>query len=72
MSSRREIFLELELDASTHAGLWLDKCLPNVEDRGPGRQAHFERLEKKITVSNEYRRFFQRWKASVAVLEPYT
>lgn len=71
MSSQREVLLRLDPDASTHAGLWLDKCLADVEDRGPGRQSHFEQLQK-ITVSEEYRRFFQRWKASVAALEPYT
>jgi CRISPR-associated protein Cmr6 len=71
MSSRRETLRGLEPNASTHAGLWLEKCLPDVEERGPGRQAHFDQLEK-IGVSSEYRRYFQRWRDSVAALEPYT
>lgn len=71
MSSRRETLRNLEPDASTHAGLWLDTCLFKVEARGPGRQSHFEQLDR-IQVSSEYRRFFQRWKTSVAALEPYT
>lgn len=72
MSSRRSDLNSLEASAGTNAGLWLDKCLPDVEANGPGRQKHFDELLSKVSVSAEYRRFFQRWRNSVRTLEPYT
>lgn len=71
MSSRRQNLKELVPDPGTHAGLWLEKFLPDVEANGPGRQAHLEQLPE-LRTSVEYRRFFQRWKDSLAALEPYT
>lgn len=71
MSSRRMALEFLEASAGTNAGLWLDKCLDNVEAKGPGRQEHFDQLAH-ISISDEYRRFFQRWKDSVPTLEPFT
>jgi CRISPR-associated protein Cmr6 len=69
--SRREVLKSLEPEAGTNAGLWLDKGLRDVDDRGPGRQEHFAKLDS-IAVSAEYRRFFQRWRDSVQALVPCT
>jgi CRISPR-associated protein Cmr6 len=71
MSSRRQVLKTLEASAGTNAGLWLDKGLRDVADRGLGHQAHFAELER-ITVSEDYRRFFDRWRESVRALEPCT
>jgi CRISPR-associated protein Cmr6 len=71
MSSRRQALEGLKPDNGTNAGLWLEKCLPDVEKGGPGRQEHFEDLDK-IEVSAEYRRFFQRWKDSMVALGAQT
>lgn len=72
MPSRRNNLNSLSASAGTNAGLWLEKCLPDVEDKGPGRQKHFDELLSKVSVSAEYRRFFQRWRDSVQALEPCT
>lgn len=72
MPSRRNDLDSVEAGASTNAGLWLDKCLPDVKDKGPSRQKHFDELLSKVSVPEEYRRFFQRWRASVQALEPCT
>lgn len=69
--SRRQGLAELAPDPGTHAGLWLDKFLSSVEEKGLGKQAHLDQL-KGLQISEEYRRFFKRWKDSVADLEPYT
>ena len=58
MRSRRQVLDHLEPNGGTNAGLWLDKCLPDVEEKGPGRQNHFDELAK-IEVSAEYRRFYR-------------
>lgn len=70
MSSRRAS-LDFPVSPDTHAGLWLDKCLTDVEEKGPGRQAHFCELDK-ISIPADYRRFFERWRESVQALEPHT
>jgi len=72
MSSRRLALETLAVDAGTHPGLWLDKALPKVEEGNQGHQAHFDDLLNKISVAADYRRFFQRWRDSVQVLEPCT
>lgn len=72
MGSRRTVLDPLlQPSAGTNAALWLEKCLPAVEDKGPGRQEHFMRLES-IHVPGDYRRFFSRWRESVQALEPCT
>jgi len=72
--SRRNVLSVPELEhaaAGTHAGLWLDKGLPNVDDKGPGRQALLEELSK-IPVTDDYKRFYQRWRSAVEALGPST
>jgi len=58
--------------ATTNAGLWLEKCLRDLEVAGPGKQEHFDLLIARATVSGEYRRFFERWRSAVESLEPCT
>jgi len=69
MGSRRDILNSVEVGTSTNAGLWLEKGLPDVEDKGPGRQALLEHLVG-IGVPNDYPRFFQRWRESFEALKP--
>src|SRR5437764_15466243 len=69
MGSRREILDSVEASAGTNAGLWLEKGLREVEDKGPGRQALFEQLAG-IGVPGDYPRFFQRWRSSLEALAP--
>lgn len=69
MGSRRDVLNSVEVGASTNAGLWLEKGLPDVEDKGPGRQALLEQLVG-IGVPNDYPRFFQRWRESFEALKP--
>lgn len=64
-TSRRKALAKVE--ASTHAGLWLDKGLAKVEDKGPGRQALFEEIAG-LAVPGDYRRFFERWRSSLEAL----
>lgn len=71
MSSRRSALDSLSVSSDTHAGLWLEKCLSDVAEKGPGRQEHFRQLDR-LSVPAEYRRFFQRWRDSVQALQPYT
>jgi CRISPR-associated protein Cmr6 len=71
MSSRRETLASLQAGAGTHAGLWLEKGLLDVEEKGPGRQTHFDQLVA-IGVPLEYPRHFNRWKESLETLEPST
>ncbi len=71
MSGHRAALQPLVANAGTNAALWLEKCLPAVEDKGPGRQEHFLELDK-IAVPADYRRFFARWRDSVQALEPFT
>lgn len=67
MSSRRQALEGLRPGNGTNAGLWLEKCLPDVAEKGPNRQTHLEQLEN-FEVSPEYKRFFQRWKDSMIAL----
>jgi CRISPR-associated protein Cmr6 len=71
MGSLRKDLRGLKPGNGTNAGLWLEKWLPDVEERGPGRQTHLEQLEE-LEVSPEYRRFFQRWKDSIIALGAQT
>src|ERR1700733_8019468 len=69
MPSRRDDIASLPLNASTNAGLWLEKGLPDVDERGPGRQGLFEQLIG-IGVPDDYTRFFQRWRDALESLRP--
>jgi CRISPR-associated protein Cmr6 len=72
MGSRRDALNLLAFqDAGTHAGLWLDKGLAEVNDKGPGRQKHFD-AARSIPVTDDYRRFYQRWRKAVEALAPAT
>lgn len=71
MGSRRQILGSMKAAATTNAALWLEKGPENVEDKGPGRQSHFEQLAG-IRVSEQYPRFFARWRSSLEALEPHT
>jgi CRISPR-associated protein Cmr6 len=71
MSSRREALKSVQASAGTHAGLWLEKGLLDVEEKGPGRQKLFEQL-LGIGVPAEYQRHFKRWRESLEKLEPCT
>jgi len=58
----REEFREPPLQASPHAGLWLDKFLSEQTEQGAENvyKPHFE-AATKIQVSPFYRRFFEGW-----------
>ena len=71
MGSLRDALKEVKPGNGTNAGLWLEKCLPDVEEKGPGRQTHFEQITA-FEISGEYRRFFQRWKDSMIALGAQT
>lgn len=71
MGSRREVLKSMEVVASTNAGLWLEKGLTEIEEKGPGRQSLFEQLVG-IGVPDDYRRFFQRWRAALEEQQPGT
>lgn len=72
LGSRRQAIRLLEAEATTNAALWLEKGLANVEDKGPGRQRHFEDLTQRVRVPRDYPRFFERWRKSLEALEPHT
>ncbi len=69
MASLRDAIAPMKPDAGTNAGLWLEKGLPDVEEKGPGRQRLFEKLGE-IRVPDDYRRFFQRWRESIEDQQP--
>jgi CRISPR-associated protein Cmr6 len=72
MTSRRDAINLPEMQhaaAGTHAGLWLDKFLADVDEKGPGRQAHFAAVQS-IQVPEDYRRFYHRWRQAVEALAP--
>jgi CRISPR-associated protein Cmr6 len=71
MSSRRNALTSIEPSSGTHAGLWLEKGLANVDDKGPGRQTLFESLTL-LGIPVDYSRHFSRWQASIETLEPFT
>jgi CRISPR-associated protein Cmr6 len=71
MSSRRAAVEDFEATADTHAGLWLEKGLADVDDKGPGRQTLFEELAL-LGIPADYSRHFCRWKAAIEALEPFT
>lgn len=72
MSSRRDVFSELVPGATTHAGLWLDKGLADIEEKGGNRQAHFDELTQTIQIPASYKLFFARWREQVARVPPFT
>jgi len=59
--NRRAILKDLACEATTHAGLWLDRYLRDHETGS--KQDHFDQTVDKIEVPSQYRRFFERWKA---------
>jgi CRISPR-associated protein Cmr6 len=72
--SRRSVFDLPEVAhaaAGTHAGLWMDKYLPDVEKGAVGHPAHLNQVAE-IPVPTDYRRFYQRWRSAVQALEPTT
>lgn len=71
MGSRREALDFQQAGDSTNAALWLEKGLEDVKEAGPGRQEHFDQLTR-IKVPDNYPRFFERWKAALETLPPYT
>ncbi|HEX3555846.1 MAG TPA: type III-B CRISPR module RAMP protein Cmr6 [Thermoanaerobaculia bacterium] len=72
MDSRRQDLEIVSPAAGTHAGLWLEKGLRDLDAKGPGKQEHLDGLVEVATVPDDYRRFFQRWQKSVEALEPCT
>jgi CRISPR-associated protein Cmr6 len=56
--------MSLQAGPGTNAGLWLEKGLENVEDKGPGRQILLEQVAR-LRVPDEYRRFFERWRTAL-------
>src|SRR5947208_1684812 len=70
MNGRREILENMASATGTHAGLWLDQGLADLEEGGPARQRHFDELLAAATVPEDYRRFYQRWLKSIQALEP--
>ncbi|HKH48237.1 MAG TPA: type III-B CRISPR module RAMP protein Cmr6 [Thermoanaerobaculia bacterium] len=72
MSSRRNVLADLRPGPTTHAGLWLDKGLANVDGAGGHRQEHFEGLTQSIKIPGTYRAFFARWREQVAQVPPCT
>lgn len=72
MSTRRIVLKDVTAREHTHAGLWLDRYAENLEDRGPGKQAHFQELLSAVRVPELYPSFFERWRDSVSSLPPHT
>jgi len=68
MGSRRKALDSVEIGAGTNAGLWLEKVLPDVKEKGPERQDLAELT--RIGVPDDYRRFFKRWRDSLDELKP--
>ena len=72
VNGRRAILTDLPPAPGTHAGLWLDQGLAELEEKGSVRQEHFDGLLDVATVPEDYRRFYQRWSRFVQTLEPCT
>lgn len=72
MSSRRHVLADVRPGPTTHAGLWLDKGLADIDGTGGYRQTHFEGLLDLIRLPASYRDFFARWREQVAQVPPYT
>jgi CRISPR-associated protein Cmr6 len=72
MISRRQDLASLVPTASTHAGLWLEKGILDLEGGGTAKQELFDALLPMARVPADYRRFFQRWRTAVERLEPHT
>lgn len=68
MSSRRQVLSELTPGPTTHAGLWLDKGLSDIDEKGGHRQVHFDALAQSIRVPEGYRLFFALWREQVAAM----
>ena len=72
MDTRRQALKDVEPDASTHAGLWLETGLRDVSEKGSARQDHLLTVLGTIKAPQEYGRFFKRWKSALETLEPCT
>lgn len=68
---RRDVLTRLSTPSGAHAGLWLDRYLPDLETAGK-KQAHIDDLIQSIRPPASYRRFYQRWKESLQQLGPCT
>jgi CRISPR-associated protein Cmr6 len=70
MNGRRDVLESMAPAPGTHAGLWLDQGLSDLEEGGPAKQRLFELMEP--AVPEDYRRFYERWLKAVQSLEPCT
>lgn len=75
LSSRREHIAAPETPlADTHAGLWLDRFLAEQVERGTsvsGEHPYSILIKQTCSIDEppHYRRFFERWKSSLAQIE---
>jgi CRISPR-associated protein Cmr6 len=66
-SCRRDVLASVDVQADTHAGLWLDKYMVDHsrEDDGNSKTLLVYEVTEKIQTSDVYERFFIRWKNSL-------
>jgi CRISPR-associated protein Cmr6 len=70
--SRREIFgSALTLQPTTHAGLWLERFVPDLETAGV-QAAHLEGLVRNLEAPPSYPSFFRRRQEAIRLLPPKT
>jgi CRISPR-associated protein Cmr6 len=62
--ARRDDLSEVTPEPATHAGLWLDRYLEDLDSSG-GKQEHLDRTLSVLRVPTSYRLFFARWKAAL-------
>lgn len=72
MATRRQALEDIEPDASTHAGLWLETGLRDVSEKGSARQDHLVTVLQTVKAPEGYGRFFKRWKSGLETLKPCT
>lgn len=73
MKSRRDALKTLAPRSSTHAGLWLDRFVPDLARKSEGAVAlHIEEVLSRIRVPDDYRLHFKRWRKHVEDLPPKT
>jgi CRISPR-associated protein Cmr6 len=69
--SRRSVLEKRTAAASTHAGLWWDRYIGNIES-----DADRQRLSQEITTTirepDLYRSFFERWKETLRLMDAMT
>jgi CRISPR-associated protein Cmr6 len=70
--SRREIFgSECRSQPTTHAGLWLERFVPNLEAAGV-QAVHLEGLVRNLQAPPSYPSFFRRRQEAIRLLPPKT